>query len=73
VVISGGGQSFVYQILNPSLGLQAPDVGNPIGQTSIQGAVTDTSVVVATPEPSTLACMFAGLGLLGFARRRLTK
>lgn len=71
VVISGGGQSFVYQVLNPSLGLQAPTVGNPVGQTSIQGAVTDTSVV--TPEPSTFACVLAGLGLLGFARGRLTK
>lgn len=72
VTISGGGQSFVYQVLNPSLGLQAPTVGNPIGQTSIQGAVTDTSVS-PTPEPSTFACMFAGLGLLGLARRRLVK
>src|SRR5258706_7325728 len=44
VVISGGGQQFTYQILNPSLGLQAPTVGNPVGQTSIQGAVSDTSV-----------------------------
>lgn len=32
----GGGQTFTYQVLNPILGLQAPTVGNPIGQTSIQ-------------------------------------
>lgn len=44
-VISGGAQSFTYQILNPSLGLQAPTVGNPVGQTSIQGAVTDDSTL----------------------------
>ena len=43
VVISGGGQSIVYQVLNPSLGLQAPTVGNPVGQTSIQGAVSSTT------------------------------
>src|SRR5882757_871068 len=53
VVISGGGQSFTYQVLNPSLGLQAPTVGNPVGQTSIQGAVTDTSL----PEPTTVLLM----------------
>jgi hypothetical protein len=70
VVISGGGVSLDYQILNPSLGLQAPTVGNPIGQTSIQGAVT--SVITATPEPTTLLSMGAGLGLMGLIRRRKT-
>jgi len=70
--ISGSGISLVYQILNPSLGLQAPTIGNPVGQTSIQGAVTDVSV--ATPEPSTFGAMFAGIGLLGFfGRRRFSK
>jgi hypothetical protein len=53
VNIAGGGQSFTYQILNPSLGLQAPTVGNPVGQSSIQGAVTDTSA--ATPPTITKA------------------
>ncbi len=71
VTISGGGVSLTYQILNPSLGLQAPTVGNPIGQTSIQGAVTDTSA----PEPTTLFLMSSGIALIGFVRfsRRSTK
>jgi len=63
VVISGGGQAFTYQVLNPSLGLQAPTVGNPIGQTSIQGAVTETVAQggSAVPEPATLGLLGAGL------------
>ncbi|MGD0580085.1 MAG: PEP-CTERM sorting domain-containing protein, partial [Bryobacteraceae bacterium] len=64
----GGGQAFTYQVLNPSLGLQAPTVGNPIGQTSIQGAVTDTSPI-GTPEPATFLLLGAGLGVLGLVRR----
>jgi len=70
VVIGTPGQNFTYQILNPSLGLQAPTVGNPIGQTSIQGAVTDTSVT-STPEPTTLLSLAAGLGVIGLFRRRV--
>ena len=66
VVIGGGGQSFTYQVLDPSLGLQAPTVGNPVGQTSIQGAVTDTSA----PEPATLLPIAGGLALIGLVRRR---
>jgi hypothetical protein len=31
VVIAGGGQQFTYQLLNSSLGLQAPTAGNPVG------------------------------------------
>ena len=69
VTIAGGGKSFVYQILNPSLGLQAPTVGNPIGQTSIQGAVTDTTPT-GTPEPATFGLMAAGLGAAFALRRR---
>jgi len=69
VVISGGAQTFVYQVLNTSLGLQAPTVGNPIGQTSIQGAVTDTS----SPEPATFVLMGCGLGLVGLLRRRAVR
>jgi hypothetical protein len=58
VTISGGNQAFVYQVLNPTLGLQAPTVGNPVGQTSIQGAVTDTSppTVNYNTTGSTLSC-----------------
>ena len=70
VVLAGGGQQFTYQVLNPSLGLQAPTVGNPIGQTSIQGAVSDTTPA-QTPEPST-SLLISG-GMVGFVllRRRI--
>ena len=70
VVLTGGGQQFTYQVLNPSLSLQAPTVGNPIGQTSIQGAVSDTTPT-QTPEPST-SLLISG-GLVGFVllRRRM--
>jgi hypothetical protein len=69
VVISGGGQAFTYQVLNTSLGLQAPTVGNPVGQTSIQGAVTDTSPS-GVPEPATFLLMGAGIASIGLIRRR---
>ena len=69
VVIAGGGQSFTYQVLNVTLGLQAPTVGNPAGQTSIQGAVTDSS----SPEPATLILTGCGLGLVGLLRRRTAR
>jgi len=72
VQISGLGGSFIYQVLNPSLGLQAPTVGNPVGQTSIQGAVTDVTPS-GTPEPTTLVLMGAGLGMLGLIRRRSSR
>jgi hypothetical protein len=65
-IIAGGSQAFTYQILNPTLGLEAPTVGNPVGETSIQGAVTDTSA----PEPATLIPMAAGLCAIGLFRRR---
>jgi len=71
VVIAGGGQAFLYQILNPTLGVQAPTVGNPIGQTSIQGAVTD--LTAGAPEPSTMVLLSAGLGLAALLRRRMVR
>lgn len=63
------GNQFVYQVLNPILGLQAPTVGNPKGQTTIQGDVTS---VASIPEPSTMLPIL-GLGLIGFWRRRATR
>ena len=69
VNISGVSGSFTYQVAQTSLALQAPTVGNPIGQTSIQGAVTDASV----PEPITFVLMGAGLGLVGMLRRRAAR
>lgn len=66
VVISGGGLSFTYQVLDPTLGLIAPTDGNPIGQTSIQGAVTDTTV----PLPASAWFMLSALAGLGWMGRR---
>lgn len=66
VDIGGGGSDFIYQVLNPSLGLQAPTVGNPAGQTSIQGAVTGN----VAPEPGTFVLLGAGLALAAFMRRK---
>lgn len=59
-VVIGG---VTYQVLQTTLGLQAPTVGNPKGETSIQGAVT------AIPEPSTLLPIL-GMGLICLWRRR---
>jgi hypothetical protein len=69
VAITGGNTSLTYQVLNPTLGLEDPTDGNPIGQTSIQGAVTDTSA----PEPTTLVLMGAGLGVVGMLRKRASR
>jgi len=63
VVISGAGQSFTYQVLNPTLGLQAPTVGTPIGQTSIPGAVTASASMTTnagtTPQSTGTTTPFA--------------
>jgi hypothetical protein len=66
LVLTDGSFDYIYQVLNPTLGLQAPTVGT--GQTTIQGTVT----VTAVPEPSTWAMMilgFAGIGFLSYRRR----
>ena len=55
-----------YQVLQTSLGLQAPTVGNPIGQTTIQGAVS------STPEPGSILLLSTGLVGLFVARKRLS-
>jgi PEP-CTERM motif len=59
----------LYQVLNPTLGLEDPTDGNPVGQTSIQGDVTNTTV----PEPTTFLLMGAGLALAGIARFRSSR
>jgi PEP-CTERM motif len=59
----------LYQVLNPSLGLVPPTDGNPIGQTTIQGDVTNTAV----PEPTTFLLMGAGLALAGIVRFRSSR
>jgi hypothetical protein len=68
VVISGGGKAFTYQVLNTTLGLVPPTPADGItfGQTSIQGAVTDSSA----PEPATLVLIGLGLGTVAMLKRR---
>jgi hypothetical protein len=64
VVIGSGTNGANYQVVQTLLALQAPTVGNPIGQTSIQGTVS------AVPEPSTALMMVMGVAGLGAARLR---
>ena len=65
-VFTSGSTSIAYQVQTPMLGIQAPTVGSPAGQTSIQGYVLD----ISAPEPATFVLMGAGLGLFGLLRRR---
>lgn len=68
VVIAGGGVSLTYQVVHPTISIQAPTAGNPAGQASIQGAVSDNAVV--TPEPTTIFLLTAGVGMVALIRRR---
>ena len=61
------GPNVIYQVTNPVLALQAPTVGNPIGQTTIQGAVTQTA-----PEPSTMLMLSGGLIAVYLGRKRIS-
>ncbi len=63
VVIGSGSTGADYQVVQTLLALQAPTIGNPIGQTSIQGAVS------AVPEASTGLMMVLGVAGLGGAAR----
>jgi hypothetical protein len=72
VVLTAAGISDTYQVTQTVLGLQAPTVGTPAGQTSIQGAVSDTTPS-GTPEPTTFVLMGAGLGAVGLLRRRAAR
>lgn len=61
---------FLYQVQNTSLGIQAPTVGNPLGQTTIQGEVSEAVVQqTGTPEPASWALMIAGFAGIGFSLR----
>jgi hypothetical protein len=52
-IVSGGTQSFTYQILNTTQALVAPAAGNPMGQTLIQGAVSEISGLTLLPPTIT--------------------
>jgi hypothetical protein len=56
----------VYQVKQTTLDIQEPTDGDPLGETTIQGAVS------AIPEPSTMLPIL-GLGLIGLWRRRATR
>ena len=55
-----------YQVTQTSLGLVPPTDGNPIGQTTIQGAVTQA------PEPGTMLLLSGGLIGIYFTRKRIS-
>ena len=54
VIIGSGTPSYTYQILNPTLVINAPSVGNPPGQTLIAGGVSDTNSAVVSFNGSIL-------------------
>ena len=73
VTITGATDSFTYQVSKTTFAIQAPSVGNPLGQTSIQGFVDGSGINTSAPEPTTIVLMGAGLGLVGMLRRRAAR
>ena len=52
--------NFLFQIVNPALIILSPTSGSPLGQTMIQGFVTE-QITSTTPEPGSVVLLGAGL------------